>query len=50
MKGTLLFYGWLQKNFIGIDFVEADYLSGLGKKAFMAENDAKACSLCVFIA
>lgn len=31
------FYGWLQKNFLGIDFVQADYLSGLGKKAFMAE-------------
>lgn len=31
------FYDWLQKNFLGIDFVQADYLSGLGKKAFMAE-------------
>ena len=31
------FYGWLQKNFLGIDFIQADYLSGLGKKAFMAE-------------
>ena len=31
------FYGWLQKHFLGIDFIQADYLSGLGKKAFMAE-------------
>ncbi|MFQ6372574.1 arginine N-succinyltransferase [Shewanella sp. YIC-542] len=31
------FYGWLQQHFLGIDFVEADYLSGLGQKAFMAE-------------
>ncbi|WP_299003535.1 arginine N-succinyltransferase [uncultured Shewanella sp.] len=36
-QGNSPFYGWLQKNFIGIDFVEADYLSGLGRKAFMAE-------------
>ncbi|WOT04642.1 arginine N-succinyltransferase [Shewanella youngdeokensis] len=36
-EGNSPFYGWLQKNFLGIDFVEADYLSGLGKKAFMAE-------------
>lgn len=36
-KGDSPFYQWLQKHFLGIDFVEADYLSGLGKKAFMAE-------------
>ncbi|MCL1142258.1 arginine N-succinyltransferase [Shewanella gaetbuli] len=36
-KGDSPFYEWLQKYFLGIDFVEADYLSGLGKKAFMAE-------------
>jgi len=36
-KGDSPFYEWLQKHFLGIDFVEADYLSGLGKKAFMAE-------------
>ena len=36
-EGNSPFYGWLQKHFLGIDFVEADYLSGLGKKAFMAE-------------
>lgn len=31
------FYDWLQTNFLGIDFLEADYLSGLGKKSFMGE-------------
>ncbi|WP_076538991.1 arginine N-succinyltransferase [Shewanella sp. UCD-KL21] len=36
-KGDSPFYEWLQDHFLGIDFVEADYLSGLGKKAFMAE-------------
>ncbi|CAM3935524.1 MULTISPECIES: arginine N-succinyltransferase [Shewanella] len=36
-EGNSPFYGWLQKNFLGIDFVQADYLSGLGQKAFMAE-------------
>ncbi|MBR9727699.1 arginine N-succinyltransferase [Shewanella intestini] len=36
-KGESPFYEWLQKHFLGIDFVEADYLSGLGKKSFMAE-------------
>ncbi len=35
--GNSPFYGWLQQNFLGIDFVKADYLSGLGQKAFMAE-------------
>ncbi|SQH75136.1 arginine succinyltransferase [Shewanella benthica] len=35
--GNSPFYDWLQKHFLGIDFVEADYLSGLGQKAFMAE-------------
>jgi arginine N-succinyltransferase len=35
--GESPFYEWLQHHFLGIDFVEADYLSGLGKKAFMAE-------------
>ena len=35
--GNSPFYGWLQENFLGIDFVKADYLSGLGQKAFMAE-------------
>ncbi|MEI6859336.1 MAG: arginine N-succinyltransferase [Shewanella sp.] len=35
--GNSPFYDWLQKHFLGIGFVEADYLSGLGKKAFMAE-------------
>lgn len=36
-NGNSPFYAWLQKHFLGIDFVEADYLSGLGQKAFMAE-------------
>ncbi len=36
-NGNSPFYSWLQKHFLGIDFVEADYLSGLGQKAFMAE-------------
>lgn len=36
-QGQSPFYGWLQKHFLGIDFIQADYLSGLGKKAFMAE-------------
>lgn len=31
------FYAWLQEHFLGIDFVQADYLSGVGKKAFMGE-------------
>jgi len=35
--GNSPFYGWLQQHFLGIDFIEADYLSGLGQKAFMAE-------------
>ncbi|RLV58125.1 arginine N-succinyltransferase [Parashewanella curva] len=36
-NGESPFYGWLQKFFIGIDFIKADYLSGLGQKGFMAE-------------
>ncbi|QDF66084.1 arginine N-succinyltransferase [Shewanella sp. SNU WT4] len=36
-QGESPFYGWLQKHFIGIDFVYADYLSGIGQKGFMAE-------------
>ncbi|ABZ78150.1 Arginine N-succinyltransferase [Shewanella halifaxensis HAW-EB4] len=35
--GNSPFYGWLQEHFLGIDFVQADYLSGLSQKAFMAE-------------
>ncbi|WP_025820831.1 arginine N-succinyltransferase [Shewanella marina] len=31
------FYDWLKEHFVGIDFIEADYLSGLGQKSFMAE-------------
>ncbi|OEG74953.1 arginine N-succinyltransferase [Shewanella colwelliana] len=36
-EGNSPFYSWLQQHFLGIDFVQADYLSGLGQKAFMAE-------------
>ncbi|WP_133407858.1 arginine N-succinyltransferase [Parashewanella tropica] len=36
-KGESPFYAWLQKFFLGIDFIKADYLSGLGQKGFMAE-------------
>ncbi|MCE9677629.1 arginine N-succinyltransferase [Shewanella sp. AS1] len=36
-EGNSPFYGWLQQHFLGIDFTQADYLSGLGQKAFMAE-------------
>lgn len=36
-EGESPFYDWLQQHFLGIEFVEADYLSGLGKKLFMAE-------------
>ncbi|MCL2915970.1 arginine N-succinyltransferase [Shewanella corallii] len=36
-EGNSPFYNWLQQHFLGIDFVHADYLSGLGQKAFMGE-------------
>ncbi|MCL1076809.1 arginine N-succinyltransferase [Parashewanella spongiae] len=36
-EGNSSFYGWLQQFFLGINFLKADYLSGLGQKAFMAE-------------
>ncbi|WP_163934794.1 arginine N-succinyltransferase [Paraferrimonas sp. SM1919] len=36
-NGASPFYDWLQKYFFTIDFPEADYLSGVGKKTFMAE-------------
>ncbi|GIU36872.1 arginine N-succinyltransferase [Shewanella colwelliana] len=36
-EGNSPFYSWLQQHFLGIGFVQADYLSGLGQKAFMAE-------------
>ncbi|BDM63248.1 arginine N-succinyltransferase [Shewanella sp. NFH-SH190041] len=36
-QGNSPFYQWLQEHFIGIDFVRADYLSGLGRKSFMGE-------------
>ncbi|WP_417762239.1 arginine N-succinyltransferase [Shewanella sp.] len=36
-QGNSPFYGWLQQHFLGIEFAQADYLSGLGQKAFMAE-------------
>ncbi len=37
IDGHSPFYDWLQKHFLGIDFIQADYLSGLGKKSLMAE-------------
>lgn len=36
-NGESPFYGWLQEHFLGIDFPQADYLSGVGKKSFMGE-------------
>lgn len=36
-QGNSPFYGWLQEHFLGIEFTHADYLSGVGQKAFMAE-------------
>lgn len=36
-EGNSPFYNWLQQHFLGIDFVYADYLSGLGQKSFMGE-------------
>jgi len=35
--GNSPFYTWLQSYFLGIDFIHADYLTGLGQKGFMAE-------------
>ena len=36
-QGQSPFYDWLQEHFLGIDFVRADYLSGVGRKSFMGE-------------
>lgn len=35
--GNSPFWQWLQKNFFSIDFTQADYLTGIGEKTFIAE-------------
>ncbi|RUO76584.1 arginine N-succinyltransferase [Idiomarina tyrosinivorans] len=35
--GQSPFWGWLEDNFFSMDFPKADYLSGVGSKAFIAE-------------
>jgi len=36
-QGNSPFWAWLQEHFFGIDFPTADYLTGIGKKGFIAE-------------
>ncbi|EKE77111.1 arginine N-succinyltransferase [Gallaecimonas xiamenensis] len=36
-EGQSPFWSWLQKHFFDMEFPQADYLSGLGKKTFIAE-------------
>ena len=36
-NGNSPFWEWLEKNFFSLDFPTADYLSGIGKKVFIAE-------------
>mgnify|MGYP003388358141 CR=1 FL=1 len=36
-NGRSPFWHWLEEHFFSIDFPTADYLSGIGKKAFIAE-------------
>ncbi len=36
-KGRSPFWAWLEEHFFGIDFPTADYLTGIGKKVFIAE-------------
>jgi len=36
-KGRSPFWAWLEENFFSIDFPTADYLTGTGKKVFIAE-------------
>ena len=36
-KGRSPFWAWLEENFFSIDFPTADYLTGIGKKEFIAE-------------
>lgn len=41
--GNSPFYCWLQKNFLGIDFIQADYLSGLGKSLYGGDDAPQPC-------
>ena len=36
-NGKSPFWAWLEEHFFGIDFPTADYLTGIGKKVFIAE-------------
>lgn len=36
-NGESPFWGWLEQHFFTIDFNQADYLTGIGEKAFVAE-------------
>jgi arginine N-succinyltransferase len=36
-KGRSPFWAWLEEHFFSIDFPTADYLTGIGKKVFIAE-------------
>lgn len=36
-QGNSPFWEWLKEHFFSIDFVEADYLTGIGKKEFIAD-------------
>jgi len=36
-QGNSPFWAWLEKHFFSIDFPTADYLTGIGKKVFIAE-------------
>ncbi|HAS62451.1 MAG TPA: arginine N-succinyltransferase [Vibrio sp.] len=36
-QGNSPFWQWLQENFFSIDFTLADYLTGIGKKGFIAD-------------
>lgn len=36
-QGNSPFWSWLQEHFFSIDFTRADYLTGIGKKGFIAD-------------
>lgn len=36
-NGESPFWGWLQQHFFSMDFTQADYLTGIGEKTFVAE-------------
>ena len=40
-EGNSPFWQWLQEHFFSIDFTMADYLTGIGKKGFIAYNMAQ---------